>query len=249
MHTLADNRRGWRAGRPSGHVQVTSSLILLLAIVTGPHMRPAWPSDPKAPLHRTYTVLVDLSKKDTFVTIPGSAETTRLLDVKADPLPSPYRLIPANGIVRFGQCVDIVLTKSPDVHIRLSIVRRGQELAARISPLIYIGRADPVEFTHDRIKRTLWSFQRRVKDLQEQISAAQQEYQRIDLWLATPGNKPLYLHKAVRLRQKILVQQIAAYQGELPAAQRRYASIRAILELADKIHATAEVRFAVEVGS
>ena len=151
--------------------------------------------------------------------------------------------------MRYGQCVDIVLKKSPDVHIRLSIVRRGQELAAKISPLIDIGRDDPVEFTHDRIKRTLWSFQRRVKDLQEQISASRQEYQRIDTWLATPGNKPLYLHKAVRLRQKILVQQIAAYQRELPAAQRRYASIRAIIELAGKMHATTEVRFTVDVGS
>ena len=75
------------------------------------------------------------------------------------------------------------------------------------------------------------------------MSASRQEYQRIDTWLATPGNKPLDLHKAVRLRQKILVQQIVAYQRELPAAQRRYASIRAVIELAGKIHATTEIRF------
>jgi hypothetical protein len=218
-------------------------------MLAGPHGRPVWPGDPEAPSSRTYEVLVDLSRKDTFVTIPGTVETTRLLDVNANQLPSPHRLIPSDGIVRYGQCVDIVLTKSPDVHIRLSIVRRGQELAAKISPLIDIGRDDPVEFTHDRIKRTLWSFQRRVKDLQEQISASGAEYQRNDTWLATPGNKPLYLHKAVRLRQKMLVQQIVAYQRELPAAQRRYASIRAIMELAGKMHATTEVRFTVEVGS
>ena len=151
--------------------------------------------------------------------------------------------------MRYGQGVDIVLTKSPDVHIRLSIVRRGQELAAKISPLIDIGRDDPVEFTHDRIKRTLWSFQRRVKDLQEQIAASRAEYQRNDTWLATPGNKPLYLHKAVRLCLKSSRPTDVAYQRELPAAQRRYASIRAIIELALKMHATTEIGFTVEVGS
>ena len=103
MHTLAGVRRAWRACRRNGQVQVTSSVILLLAILAGPHGRLAWSSDPDAPLSRTYKVLIDLSKKDTFVTIPGSAETTRLLHVKADRLPSPYRLIPAEGIVRYGQ--------------------------------------------------------------------------------------------------------------------------------------------------
>ncbi len=194
-------------------------------------------------------MLIDLSKKDTFVTIPGSAEATRLLHVQADRLPSPYRLLPVEGIVRFGQGVDIVLEKSPDVHIRLSIVKRGQDLAAKISPLIGVERNDPVEFTHDRIKRTLWSLQRRVRNLQAQVSATRQEYQRIDTWLASPGNKPLDLHKAAQLRQKILRQQIAAYQRELPAVERRYAAIRAIIELAGKIHATTEIRFTVSTGS
>jgi hypothetical protein len=249
MHTLAGVRRLWRACRRNGQVQVTSSIILLLAIFAGSRGRLACPSDSDAPAGSTYRVLVDLSKKDTFVSIPGSAEATRLLYVKADRLPSPYRLVPAEGIVRFGQWVDIVLEKSPDVRIRLSIVTRGQELAARISPLIGVERGDPVEFTHDRIKRTLWSLQRRVKDLEGQMSAARQAYQRIDTWLATPGNKPLELHKAARLRQKILEQQLVACQQELPAVERRYAAIRAIIELAGKIHATTEIRFTVSMRS
>lgn len=222
--------------------------VVLLALVLGPLSQPVWPSDPEAPIRRAYTVPVDLSKRETYVAIPGSTETTRLLSVTAERLPSPYRLIPADGIVRYGQCVDIVLPKSPDVQIRLAIVKRGQELTARISPLIDIGQDDPVEFTFDRIKRTLWSFQRRVKDLQQQLTASRQEYQRIDAWLASPGNKPLYAHKEARLRQKILLQQIAAYRQELPAAQRRYATLRAIMELAGKIHATTEIRFVVSVG-
>lgn len=252
MHTCADVRRGWHVERPRRLRRGTWCLLLLAGVTVwggGGVWCSVWSSDPESPVRRTYTVLIDLSKQDTYVTIPGSAARTFLCDVEADPLPSSYQLIPAAGVVRIGQPVDIVLVKSPGVRIRLSIVHRGQELAARVSPLIDIGRANPVEFTHDRIKRTLWSFQRRVKDLQRQIRAAQREYHQIDTWLATPGNKPLYLHKAVRLRQKLLAQQLAAYQQELPAAQSRYASFRDIIELASGIHATTAVRFTAEVGT
>ncbi len=246
MHTREDSHRGAPAHGPGRCVRAALVILVGLAVPALLPDRTVRAGDRGSASSRTYKVLLDLTRKNTYVPIPGSADRTRIGSLKAEGLPSRYRLVPAAGTVRYGQAVDIVLDGSPDVCIRVSLVTRGRELAVRISPLIGVDGGDPLEFTQDRIKRTVWSLHRQVKDLQRQLSAARQEYQRIETWLATPGNKSLELHKAVRLRQKLVAQQIAACQRELPVAERRFAAMRAIIELAAQIDATAEIRFTVE---
>ena len=195
-----------------------------------------------------YRILLELTRKDTFVTIPAAANAsaTQVTLERVDYLPSRYRLVPASGIVCAGQSVDIVLDKTPDVRIRLSLVTRGNELAVKVSPLIGLERRVPVDFTLERVQRTVWSLQRRVKELQRRAAASRKEFQRIDTWLATPGNKPLDLVKAAHLQQKLLQRDILACQSDLPFMQKRYAALCKIAELAQQIHGATVIRFTVD---
>ncbi|MHB8970069.1 MAG: hypothetical protein ACYC4N_06410 [Pirellulaceae bacterium] len=194
-----------------------------------------------------YKLVVELTRRDTFVTLPTSANIadTCITLVRVDGLPSRHRLVPASGIAGPGQSVDIVLDKSPDVHIRLSIVTRGNELAVKVSPLISWTRGEPVDFTFERVQRTVWTLQRRIKELQRRIAALRKEYQLVDTWLATPGNKPLDLVKATHLRRKLLQRELLACQRDLPSVQKRYAALCKTAELAQRIHGATVIRFSV----
>ncbi len=194
-----------------------------------------------------YKIVVELTRKDTFVALADTANIAdaRVTLLRVDGLPSRYRLVPSSGIVCAGKSVDIVMDKYPDVRIRLSMVTRGKELAVRVSPLIGLERGTPVDFTLERVQRTVWSLQRSVKELQRRVSASRKEYQVIDTWLATPGNKPLDLVKAAHLRQKLLQQEVLASQRELPFVQKRFAALSKTAGLAQQIHGVTVIRFTV----
>jgi hypothetical protein len=249
MHAQrADRQRKW-ACADSRHPRATRCVAWLAALVLVARIVLAEPiSRESATTTRTeHKIVVELTRKDTFVTL---ADTANIADacvtlVRVDGLPFRYRLVPASGIVCTGQSVDIVLDKFPDVRIRLSMVTRGKERAVKVSPLIGLERGVPVDFTLERVQRTVWSLQRRVKELQRQVSASRKEYQLIDTWLATPGNKPLDLVKAAHLRQKILQQEVLASQRELPFVQKRFTALRKTAELARQIHGVTVIRFTV----
>ena len=229
MHAQrADRQRMWacadgRRPRATRCVAWLAALVLVARIVLAEPI----PRESATTTGTEHKIVVELTRKDTFVTL---ADTANIADacvtlVRVDGLPSRYRLVPASGIVCTGQSVDIVLDKSPDVRIRLSMVTRGNELAVKVSPLIGLERGVPVDFTLERVQRTVWSLQRRVKELQRRVSASRKEYQLIDTWLATPGNKPLDLVKAAHLRQKLLQQEVLASQRDLPFVQKRFAAL------------------------
>jgi hypothetical protein len=233
----------------SWYPHVTRSVVWLavLLVVARIVMAERVHREPAMVAGTEHKVLIELTRKDTFVTLPvaANAADTCVTLVRVDSLPSRHRLVPASGIARVGQSVDIVLDKSPDVRIRLSVVTRGNELAVKVSPLIGFERGVPVDFTLDRIQRTVWSLQRRVKELQRRISALRKEYQLVDTWLATPGNKPLDLVKAAHLRQKLLQRELLACQRDLPFVQKRYAALCKIAELAQQIHGATVIHFTV----
>ncbi len=199
----------------------------------------------------TYGVLLDLTQAETFVALPPAlvpAHTT-LRDLQAHRAPSTCRLRPADGEVRHGRPVDIVLDEKLDVRIRVSLVTRGDRLAVRIAPLVGVAAGNPLGFTADRLRRASWSLQRQVRDLQRQVAAARREQERVAQYLETRDNKPLDLYKAARQRYKSLTRQIAAALQELPAIRARSAIHGELIELADHTHATTEVRFTVHAPS
>lgn len=233
---------GWRP-RATRRVAWLAALALVARIVLAEPI----PGESATTKRPEYKIVVELTRKDTFVALVDSANIAdaRVTLLRVDGLPSRYRLVPSSGIVCAGQSVDIVMDKYPDVRIRLSMVTRGKELAVRVSPLIGLERGTPVDFTLERVQRTVWSLQRRVKELQRRVSASRKEYQGIDTWLATPGNKPLDLVKAAHLRQKLLQQEVLASQRELPFVQKRFAALRKTAELAQQIHGVTVIRFTV----
>jgi hypothetical protein len=198
----------------------------------------------------TYRIPLDLTQAETFVVLPRAlvpAHTT-LRELQVQRAPSTCRLLPVDGVVQYGRRVDILLDEKLDVRIRVSLVTRGDRLAVKIAPLVGVAAGDPLEFTADRLRRSCWALQRRVKDLQRQIASARREQQRITNYLETPGNKPLDLYKAARQRHKNLERQIVAALQELPAIRARCAAYGELIGLADHTHATTEIRFTLHVA-
>ncbi len=199
----------------------------------------------------TYRVPLDLTQPDAYVVLPaGFVPThTSVRDIQVHRGPSSCRIYPADGVVRYGRRVDILLDERLDVRIRVSLVTRGDQLAVRIAPLIGAAAGNPLDFTADRLRRAYGALQRRVRDLQREIAAIRREQARITDWLETPGNKPLDSYKAARQRLKHLQRQIAAALQELPAIRARCALHGELIALADRTHETTEVSFTVRVTS
>lgn len=198
-----------------------------------------------------YRVTLDLTQADAYVALPtGSvAARTTVRGLQVHGGPSPARMYPADGVVRHGRRVDILLDEKLDVRIRVSLVTRGDQLAVRIAPLVGAATGSPVEFTSDRLRRSCWSLQRRVRDLQREVAAIRREQQRAAQWLEAPGSKPLDLYKIVRQRYRNLERQLAAALQELPVIHARAAIYVELIELADRIHATTEISFTVHAAS
>ncbi len=214
---------------------------------------PALPGDraPRTDPAAAYRITLDLTQSDAYVALPpGSvAARTTVRGLQVHGGPSSGRMYPADGVVRHGRRVDMLLDEKLDVRIRVSLVTRGDQVAVRITPLVGVAAGNPVDFTADRLRRSCWSLQRCVRDLQREIAAIRREQQRVAEWLEMPGNKSLEAYKIVRQRSKNLERRLAAALQELPAIRARCAVYAALMELADRIHATMEISFTVQMTS
>ncbi|MHB0954868.1 MAG: hypothetical protein ACYC0X_00675 [Pirellulaceae bacterium] len=253
MHRRGTDRAGKNGRSDNWHLRAMAWVVGLTAMLLVHRTVPAEPASRQstAAAGTEHQFVIELTRKETFVEIPDAANApdTCVTLVHIDHLPSRYRLIPAHGTVCAGQSVDIVLDKFPGICIRVSVVTRGKELAVKVSPLVVLEQGTPVDFTLERVQRTMWALQRRVKDLQRRVATARNEQGRIDTWLATPGNKPLDLVKAARLRQKLLQRELQACQNDLPFLQKCYVALRKTAELAQQIHGTTVIRFTVSKGN
>ena len=193
--------------------------------------------------------LLDLSKRETFITLAVNADPqdVQITDVKVSDLPTTYRLMPASGIARLGTPLDIQLEKPENVRIRLAVVKRGKELALRVSPQIVFGRNDSIELTQDRITRSARKLHRQIKNLNQQLSALSRERQALDFWLASPGNKPLVAVESAHLRIKLLDQAIKTRRRDIPMAQSQCLALGQAAEFVKTLHKNVEIRYSVKV--
>jgi hypothetical protein len=194
-------------------------------------------------------IVVDLSRKETIWTIPGTShdDQAQLTNIKVSHLPTSFILIPKKGVVRLGHPVDIVLSDPSRVRIRLALTRRKGELAAKISPQIKLAGGDCVDFTEERVERAIRSFDRQIGYFTRRLSVARREHRRIELWLSSPGNKPLQLVKGADLKLEVLEGEIADGLRRLPMARSHYAAMIRLAQLANRIHESTEIQFAAEV--
>ncbi len=201
----------------------------------------------EAPRGQGTRVLIDLSKKETFVPLQINADRkdVEIANIQVKSLPSPHHLAPREGVVQYGEPVDIILKEPSGVRIRLSLVTRGDELALRVSPQVVLQGGETIELTQNRIERTGRSLQRRVKDLHQRLVALASARRRLKTWLISPGNKPLAAVKTARMRLKVLEQEIQLQQLELPVVQNQWLALQRIAEFAGQLDEQTEIRFTV----
>ncbi len=190
-------------------------------------------------------IVIDLSRRESFTLLAVNADPddVRVTDVQVKHLPSTYHLTPRQGDVRLGHSVDIVLEKPSNVRIRLSLVKRGRQLALRVSPQIVFGPGDTVELTYSRIERTARTLHRRLKDQRQRLSTLAREQRSLEIWLVSPANKPLQTVKTVRMRLKILEQELQAQQRQLPVMVSRCVVLGQIADFAHQLHKRTEIHF------
>ncbi len=184
-----------------------------------------------------------------MLAVNGDPQQVRITDVQVRNLPSKHRLIPPTGQLQLGRPLDIQLEEPGNVRIRLALVKRGHDLALRISPQVVLSETQTVELTQDRVVRASRSLARRVKDLHQQIAALTRQRQALNVWLISPGNKSLDAVKTARFRVKVLGEAIRARQRDIPLAQSQCAALQKVGEFVKKLHNNVEIQFVVQVAN
>lgn len=194
-------------------------------------------------------VALDLSKKEVYVGLPITAdpEDVVITDVRVDDLPSEHALVPASGHVRLGHPLDIRLQEPNNVRVRLAVVKRGKNVALRVSPQILLGQNRAVELTQDRVTRAARNISRYLKHLNQHLAALDRERETLNLWLAAPGNKPLEMVQNVQMRLKILNRTVKSRKRDIPAVKRQCAAIAQAATFVRKLHDIVTIRYTVGV--
>ena len=117
----------------------------------------------------------------------------------------------------------------------------------RVSPQIVFGRNDSIELTQDRITRSARKLHRQIKSLNQQLLALSRERQALDIWLASPGNKPLAVVESAHLRIKLLDQAIKTRRRDIPMAQSHFLALGRAAAFVKSLHKNVEVRFSVKI--
>ncbi len=194
-------------------------------------------------------LLLDLSKKETFVVLSTNANPRNVVitDIHVRDLPTEHRLVPASGVAKFGHPLDIELKEPGNVRIRLAIVKRGKQLALRVSPQIVLGQDHAIDLTRDRVTRTARSMHRRLKDVNRQLITMSCERRALNIWLITPGNKTLESVKMAHMRMKLLDHAIREKRREVPVVKKSCLALGQAGEFVKKLHKTVEIRYSVKV--
>lgn len=198
---------------------------------------------------QTERTRLDLTKKETYVLLSINADPrdVRITNVRVSELPTPHQLVPDSGEAWLGRPLDIQLKAPGNVRIRLAVVKRGHELAVRISPQIVLGKSNTIELTQNRLTRAARNLQRRIKHLNSQLAALSSERKALDVWLITPGNKPLKSVKMAHMRLKILADLIKARQREVPLVQQQCQALAQAAEFVRQLHQNVEIEFQVDL--
>ena len=196
---------------------------------------------PTPPVSRTKVVL-DLSQPVTHATLSepadGGKAEIHVEDVKG--LNTSYELKPSEGVLRFGQRVEIVLKDYNGLRIGLSLHARDS-MIVDIAP-----KMGTIAFTQRWAMQAAIKAKKDVEQASQQLAAAKTEAQTIDIWLKSPGPKPLALRNANREQLLVLNQQtIPALAKDLKDLQAAADASQRLSQLAEQIHLTASIHFVV----
>jgi hypothetical protein len=202
-------------------------------------------ASPPKDIHKE--IVLDLSHPVKRVALPevakGSKAEVRVEDVAN--LGTPHELKPSHGVLRFGQPVDIVFTNYAGIRIRLSL-RAGEGTIVEVAPEMDDGQRKKIPFTQQRVQQLCVSWNKDADKLSQQLSEAKNEAQNIDIWLKSPGTKPLQLRGARTQRLLVLNQKmIPALEQQMSGAQARGDVLQGLSRLVEQIHGTASIHLVI----
>ena len=197
---------------------------------------------PPAPDVSRTKVVLDISQPVTHATLSDAASTGKaeIRVEEAKGLGTPYELKPSDGVLRYGQRVEIVLKDYNGLRIGLS-------LHARDSAVVDIApKLGTIAFTQRWATQSNTKSKKDLDKAAQQLEAVKTEAQNIDIWLRSPGPKPLALRSAKREQLLVLREQtIPALEKDLKDVQAAADASQRLSQLAEQIHLTATIHFAV----
>ncbi len=196
---------------------------------------------PAAPPGRRTKVVLDLSQPVTHATlseVAGGKAEIRVEDVTG--LGTPFELTPGDGILHFGQRVDIVLKDYSGLRIGLS-------LHAKESAIVDVApKMGAIAFTQRWATQAALKAKKDLDKANQQLEAAKTEAQNIDIWLKSPGTKPVALRGAKRQQLLVLKEQtIPALEKDANDLQTAANASQRLSQLAEQIHRAANIHFVV----
>ncbi|MCE5269219.1 MAG: hypothetical protein LLG00_15185 [Planctomycetaceae bacterium] len=207
------------------------------------------PNTPKAvpPQEDGAKLVLDLSR---------SVSRTRLAEAVADNevhvkvvdvtgLGTPWEARPAHGTISKGQPVDVVLKEYTGVTIHLSLSSRNGILV-EAAPQAELGQGRRIALTSRWVKQSLASANKNLDRASQQLSRAKTAAQSIEIWLKSPGLKPLQLRGEKKHELNVLKDQaIPALERQVTFAQAGVDTLQRLSRLADQIHGTASIHLVI----
>jgi hypothetical protein len=204
-----------------------------------------------APIEEAKTVVLDLERSAMYVSLTEMDENKQI-HVQVENLANittPYQLHPADGLIKPGQSVDIVLTQYTGVKLHLALVARSKETVLKVAPEIEVGQGKTSDFTHQSIKRASGALKKDLNNLGRQLSTANYEAKSIETWLASPALKPAPVSAQRKRQLQVLKSQvIPILQKQMTYAQSRATVLGQLTQLAQEMHDKAAIHLTVQVA-
>ncbi len=196
------------------------------------------------------SIVLDLERSSMFMTLAENAEGKEIVaQVQGiTDLGTPYDMQPADGAIRMGKPVEILLTQYAGVKICLALRMRGKNADLEVSPEIETGQGKTSDFSKSTLDALSISTRKHAVALSKQFAGAQGEAVEIQKWLAAPVAKTVPLRNARVQRLSVLTGQvIPALQKQITDTQARMDLIQQLSRLVGQVNKKARLNLAVQV--
>lgn len=206
-------------------------------------------SDPEVndPRHRTFEVDINLANQESYWVIPDVADP-REVEVRLDRiagLRTDSELVPADGVIRAGQSVDVVFALYANLTLRLSLDTSDAAARLKIAPLLDTGTGRVIHFTKRWISQENNDARRLAVGFQQEYDAARNEMVTIQTWLSSPVLKPLELRNQKRQRLTVLANTLPVLEQKALAADQQANAMQRLAAFAEQLQRSAKLQFVV----
>ena len=156
-----------------------------------------------------------------------------------------YELVPADGVIRAGQSVDVVFALYANMTLRLSLETSAATARLKIAPLLDTGTGRVIHFTKRWISQENNDARRLAVGFQQEYDAARAEMVTIQAWLSSSVPKPLELRNQKRQRLTVLANTLPVLEQKVLAAQQQADAMQRLAAFAEQLQRSAKLQFVV----